>query len=76
MATFDWNKMFGEDNYFKIKNSERKYLGLEEIDENWEKSYLYSKTNWWYKRTTLFWKGNDILKIIYETNSADEEAFL
>ncbi|MBQ4103089.1 MAG: immunity 26/phosphotriesterase HocA family protein [Clostridia bacterium] len=73
MATFDWNKMFGEDNYFKIKNSERKYLGLEEIDENWEKSYLYSKTNWWYKRTTLFWKGNDILKIIYETNSADEE---
>ena len=34
---WNWNELFGNDYYIEIKNSERKYFGLNEIASNWEK---------------------------------------
>ena len=40
--TFNWNEMFGEDYFIEIKNSERKYFGLNEIAGTWQTAVYYS----------------------------------
>ena len=66
MAT-KWDSMFGSEFYFVITNEERRYLGLNPIEAEWEVSQFYSKTNLWHKRTTVFWCKDTIKKIIYES---------
>lgn len=64
--TFNWNEMFGEDYFIEIKNSERKYFGLNEIAETWQTAVYYSKVNVWYKRLVAFFDGDTIVKVISE----------
>lgn len=66
MKKWDWGEMFGEDFLIEIKNEERKYFGLEEIDSEWQTTVYYSKTNLWHKRLVVFWNGNAIVKVIDE----------
>lgn len=61
-----WDALFGLDFYFHITNAERRYLALNPIDATWDISQYYSKTNLWHKRTSVFWCGNNIKKVILE----------
>ncbi len=61
-----WDELFGKEYYLEITNEERRYLGLEPIMEEWDITQFYSKTNLWHKRTTVFWEGNVIKKVIVE----------
>lgn len=72
MAT-KWDSMFGSEFYFVITNEERRYLGLNPIEAEWEVSQFYSKTNLWHKRTTVFWCKDTIKKIIYESKRVSRE---
>ncbi len=63
---WDWNEMFGDGFFFELKNNERKYFGLNEIEDPWEHEVFYSKTNIWYKRTTIFFRGDVIVKVSSE----------
>lgn len=63
---WNWDDMFGEDTLITIKNEERKYFCLDEINPKWEKLVFYSKTNIWYKRTIMYFDGNVVVKLIYE----------
>ena len=66
---WNWDELFGKDYYIEIKNSERKYFGLDEIAPDWEKSEFYSKTNIWYKRTIVFWEESVIKKVMVVSNN-------
>ena len=70
---WNWDELFGKDYYIEIKNSERKYFGLDEIAPDWEKSEFYSKTNIWYKRTIVFWEESVIKKVIVEENRMTDD---
>lgn len=70
---WDWDEMFGSEYFIVLKNEERKYFVLEEINPAWEISRYYSKTNLWYKRTTAFWEGNTIVKVIVEQKRVVDE---
>lgn len=50
----------------KLKNSERPYFGLDTIDPAWDTRVLYSKTNAWQKRVTMFFSTDCIAKVIVE----------
>lgn len=63
-----WDAMFGKEFYIELRNSERKYFGLNEIVTPEDTTTFYSKTNFWYKRTTLFWKAETVVKVIVEEN--------
>lgn len=63
---WNWNELFGSNCYIEIKNSERKYFGLDEINPAWEKSEIFSKTNSSYRRIIVFWEKNMIKKVIAE----------
>lgn len=65
MAT-KWDELFGKEFYLVITNEERKYMGLNPVESNWDISQFYSKTNLWHKRTSIFWHDDTIKKIIYE----------
>ena len=52
--------------FFNITNEERKYLGLNPIEDFWDTTSFYSKTNLWHKRTTVFWEESTRKKIIIE----------
>lgn len=71
---WDWNTLFGEKTFIELKKGERTYFGLNEMNVNDDKTIFYSKTNLWYKRTTLFWQNDVIIKVIAEENmiSVDE----
>ncbi|MCI6429294.1 MAG: immunity 26/phosphotriesterase HocA family protein [Lachnospiraceae bacterium] len=73
---WNWNELFGNDYYIEIKNSERKYFGLNEIASNWEKSEFYSKTNICYKKTVVFWKKDTIKKVIVEENCMTDDGMV
>lgn len=64
--TTKWDELFGNEFYFVLTNEERKYMGLNPISCSWEMSQFYSKTNLWHKRTSIFWHGDTINKVIYE----------
>ncbi len=65
MAT-EWEKIFGNDFLINPTNEERPYLALNPVEESWEMTVYYSKTNLWYKRTSVYWQGDIIKKIISE----------
>lgn len=69
----DWNHQFGDDFLVELKNGERKYFGLNEIPSDCETTIFISKTNYWYKRTTVFWEENTIVKVVVEENRVDKE---
>lgn len=64
----NWDTLFGSDFLINITNQERRYLGLNPIQDDWEISEYFSKTNIVYKRTTVYWSGTEIKKIICEEN--------
>ena len=64
--TTKWDDLFGQDFYFVVTNEERKYMGLNPLESGWDVSQFYSKTNLWHKRTSVFWHGDTIKKVIYE----------
>ena len=68
-----WDTLFGENLYLNITNEERKYLALEPIQDNFELSQYYSKTNLFHKRTNLFWDGDRIVKIISEEKKVSDK---
>lgn len=61
-----WDALFGKEYYIEITNEERRYLGLDPVMDEWDTTQFYSKTNLWHKRTTVFWEGNIIKKVIVE----------
>lgn len=73
---WNWNELFGNDYYIEIKNSERKYFGLNEIASNWEKSEFYSKTNICYKKTVVFGEKDTIKKVIVEENCMTDDGMV
>ena len=72
MAT-KWDDLFGREFYFEITNEERKYLGLNSIEDSWDISQFYSKINLWHKRTSIFWFNDTIKKIIVEEKRVSDE---
>ncbi len=64
----NWNALFGQDYFVTITNEERQYLALDPIRDDWDITQYYSKTNYKYSRTTVFWDNDVIKKIIYEEN--------
>ncbi len=72
MAT-KWDDLFGTNFYFVITNEERRYLGLDPIEDTWDISQFYSKTNLWHKRTSVFWCGDRIKKVILEQKRVSRE---
>lgn len=70
------NELFGNDYYIEIKNSERKYFGLEEISSNWDKTEFYSKTNICYKRVVVFWEKDTIKKVIEEEKRMTDDGVI
>ena len=65
---WDWDELFGNEFLVELKNEERKYFCLDPIAPDLETAVYFSKTNLWYKRTTVYWRGNTIIKIIIESN--------
>lgn len=65
MAT-KWDDLFGAEFYFVITNEERRYMGLNPVEDSWDISQFYSKTNLWHKRTSVFWFNETIKKVIVE----------
>ncbi len=61
-----WDEMFGKAFYLEITNEERRFLALNSIEDSWDVTQFNSKTNLWYKRTTVFWEDNIIKKVIHE----------
>ncbi len=70
---WSWAELFGSEYYIEIKNSERKYFGLAEIAPEWEKSEFFSKTNFCYKRTVVFWDKTTVRKVITEENRMTDD---
>ena len=61
------------DNYFTdgvytimLTNEERRYLALDPLDPSWETETSYYATDIYKTRTVIFYKGNTIVKVIYE----------
>ncbi len=74
MINCDFNEMFGKEFYIELMNGERKYFGLNEINSEWDVTTLFSKTNCWYKRVTVFWNLNTIIKVILEEKRVSDES--
>ena len=55
-----WDELFGTEFFLVITNEERKYMGLNAVEEGWELSRFYSKTNLFHKRTSVFWHQDTI----------------
>lgn len=64
---WDWNELFGEGFLVDFAEGQRKYFALDEISTD-DVSVFFSKTNLWYKRTTVFWNNMEIIKVIVEEN--------
>ena len=65
---FDWNEIFGSEFYIKVTNEERRYLALDPIQDDWDVTQYCSKCNITYSRTTVYWSGDEIRKVICEEN--------
>lgn len=78
MKAADWDKNFGSDDLITLSNEERKYFCLEPLEPAWEVKVFYSKTNYHYKRTKIFFEGERIVKTIVEVKkiiSGDKKVF-
>lgn len=73
---FRWETLFGEKPFITVTNEERPYLGLDPIQESWDQTQYCSKCNITYMRTTVYWEGDLIRKVITEENrmSPEDEA--
>ena len=63
---FNWDEQFGTEYFITVSNEERRYLGLDPIQKDWDVTQYDSKTNITYSRTTAFWSGDEIRKVIFE----------
>ena len=68
-----WDDLFGTDFYFVITNEERRYMGLDSVEDSWDISQFYRKTNLWHKRTSVFWCNDTIKKVIVEEKRVSDE---
>lgn len=68
-----WDNLFGSGFLLTLTNEERRYLGLNPLDTKWDTLELYSKTNYWHKRTTVFFDNDVIIKVIYESKKIVNE---
>ena len=73
MVTAERNGKFTDNLLITLTNEERRYLGLESIDPEWDTSVYHSKTNFWYTRVTAFFDGNTIVKVISESKRILED---
>lgn len=71
-----WSELFGKDYYLILTNEERKYLALDPLEDKWETTSFYSKTNLWHKRTTVYWDNDVIKKVIVEQKKISKEGKL
>ncbi len=51
----------------ELDNRRRHYFGLCDLDPSWHKEVRYSVTHSLYKRTDVYFEGNSIRKVIYES---------
>ncbi|MBQ3920476.1 MAG: immunity 26/phosphotriesterase HocA family protein [Oscillospiraceae bacterium] len=56
-----------------LTDEERLYLALDPIDSKWETVSMFSVTYILKKRTTLFYEGNAIVKVIYEEHAVNDD---
>lgn len=63
---FNWDEQFGSEYFITVTNEERRYLGLDPIQDDWEITQYTGKTNITYSRTTVFWNDAEIRKVIVE----------
>ena len=68
-----WDNLFGSGFLLTLTNEERRYLGLNPLDAQWDILEFYSKTNYWHKRTTVFFDNDVIIKVIYESKKIVNE---
>jgi len=61
-----WDELFGSDFLITLTNEERRYLALDPIEDSWDVTQYVSKCNVTYVRTTAYWEGNIIKKVIRE----------
>lgn len=75
MKPEQWEKQFGTQYLITLENEMRPYFALEKVESWWDKQVYYSRTNLWWKRTTLFFDGDMIRKVIEEEKqvNADKE---
>ncbi len=57
---------FNDKFILNLLQEERKYLALNPIENELDITQFSSKTNYWYKRTTVFWRSDTIIKVIAE----------
>ncbi|MBQ8965542.1 immunity 26/phosphotriesterase HocA family protein [Ruminococcus sp.] len=56
-----------------LTNEERKYLALDPMNDDLESETMFSVTHILKKRTTLFYQGDTIVKVIYEEYAVNDE---
>ena len=59
-----------------LTNDERRYLALNEMKDQYEHEYYFSKTNLLYKRTTLVFLGDIIKKVLHDTYKISDDGKL
>lgn len=73
MTCAEWNELFGKKPFLSLTEVERKYLGISQISSAWDSLVYYSKVNLWYTRTTVFFDGETIVKVISEMQGPASE---
>jgi len=63
---WSWNELFGENHFLNISDLHRKYFGINAMDTTWDTTHFLSKTNYNYKRVTLYWSQNIIKKVVVD----------
>lgn len=71
---FQWQELFGAAPFVALNNRERPYFGLDPVQEDWDATRFVSKTNSCYTRTTVYWCGDEIRKVVCEENGLPEGA--
>lgn len=57
----------------ELDNTRRHYFGVCDLDPSWHKEVRYSVTHRFYKRTDVYFDGNTIRKVIYESKFLMED---
>lgn len=64
MDTANWNKIFGEQFTITLTDTERRYLGLSVLSDQWITLRLYNTLGGRYTRATVFFDDNVVVKVI------------
>ena len=64
--SFEWDKTFGREFFIRLTNEERRYFGLNPMCDAWESTCFVSSMRHVCVRTTVFWNGDEIRKVVTE----------